>query len=74
MEKLEIIKFFDENECASICDYVPLFYAFKHISNGKPQDTCTNVIQDKWFKERGLDKGAVSFMGCMILSVISILA
>ena len=74
MNNLEQTPFFKEKNCASICDYIPLFFSQRKISNGKPSDTCTNVLVDDWFKERGLDNGIMSFLGPVVLNVVSVLA
>ena len=74
MVGLENHDYFSKKDCASVCDYVPLFYSYRHISYGKPKDTCTNVFLNDWFKEQGLDNGAASFTGCYIMFTLSIIA
>jgi len=52
-QKLEEQKFFKEQNCASVCDYVPLFYIKRSIMDGNPEQTCTNAFLNVWISEYG---------------------
>ena len=36
MNALEQIPYFQQMNCASVCDYIPLFYSYRKIYEGRP--------------------------------------
>lgn len=73
MMSLEYQDYFYKQNCASVCDYVPLFFSMRPISDGKPLDTCSNVFIDEWISDQGLDS-PYAFTVCIFLNGVAILS
>ena len=74
MTGYELMKTLEEEmsdkNCASICDYVPLFYVKKAVTDGSPKLTCTDAFLGEFEELDNFGKASIAQSVITLLAVI----